>query len=73
MAGRMQASAPELMDLSKESRKTLEMYGARAGSCWRNSACPAPRRTSPASSATPSTGPSVPGRSPASARPSRRR
>jgi hypothetical protein len=31
MAGRMQASAPELMDLSKESRKTLEMYGAEPG------------------------------------------
>src|SRR4051812_34694382 len=31
MAGRMQAGAPELMDLSKESRKTLEMYGAEPG------------------------------------------
>jgi hypothetical protein len=31
MAGRMQASAPELMDLSKESRKTLDMYGAEPG------------------------------------------
>jgi hypothetical protein len=31
MAGRMQASAPELMDLSKESRKTLELYGAEPG------------------------------------------
>ena len=31
MAGRMQASAPELMDLSKESAKTLEMYGAEPG------------------------------------------
>jgi hypothetical protein len=31
MAGRMQASAPELMDLSKESAKTLEMYGAKPG------------------------------------------
>ena len=31
MAGRMQASAPELMDLSKESAKTLTMYGAEPG------------------------------------------
>jgi hypothetical protein len=31
MAGRMQTSAPELMDLSKESAKTLEMYGAEPG------------------------------------------
>jgi hypothetical protein len=31
MAGRMQASAPELMDLSKESKETLAMYGAEPG------------------------------------------
>jgi hypothetical protein len=31
MAGRMQTSAPELMDLSKESKETLEMYGATPG------------------------------------------
>src|SRR5262245_36658460 len=31
MAGRMQTSAPELMDLSKESPKTLAMYGAEPG------------------------------------------
>jgi arylsulfatase A-like enzyme len=31
MAYRMQESAPELMDLSKESPKTLEMYGAVPG------------------------------------------
>jgi len=31
MAYRMQASAPELMDLSRESRETLEMYGAEPG------------------------------------------
>lgn len=31
MAFRMQASAPDLMDLSKESKKTLEMYGAEPG------------------------------------------
>jgi hypothetical protein len=31
MAFRMQSSAPELMDLAKESRATLEMYGAEPG------------------------------------------
>ncbi len=31
MAYRMQASAPELMDISKESKETLEMYGAEPG------------------------------------------
>src|SRR5215831_6530828 len=31
MAGRMQSSAPELMDLSKESKKTLDLYGAEPG------------------------------------------
>ncbi|HZS09631.1 MAG TPA: DUF1501 domain-containing protein [Blastocatellia bacterium] len=31
MAYRMQESAPELMDLSKESKETLEMYGATPG------------------------------------------
>ena len=31
MAYRMQSSVPELMDLSKEDPKTLEMYGAEAG------------------------------------------
>jgi uncharacterized protein (DUF1501 family) len=31
MAYRMQSSAPELMDLSKESSQTLEMYGAEPG------------------------------------------
>jgi hypothetical protein len=31
MAFRMQSSAPELMDLSKESKETLEMYGAQPG------------------------------------------
>jgi hypothetical protein len=31
MAFRMQASVPELMDVSKESKKTLEMYGAKPG------------------------------------------
>jgi uncharacterized protein (DUF1501 family) len=31
MAYRMQSSAPELMDISKESQATLEMYGAEPG------------------------------------------
>ncbi len=31
MAFRMQTSAPELMDLTKESKETLEMYGAQPG------------------------------------------
>jgi hypothetical protein len=31
MAFRMQASAPELMDLSGESEQTLDLYGAKAG------------------------------------------
>ncbi len=31
MAFRMQSSAPELMDLSKESKETLAMYGAEPG------------------------------------------
>jgi uncharacterized protein (DUF1501 family) len=31
MAFRMQTSAPELMDISKESKETLELYGAEPG------------------------------------------
>ncbi len=31
MAYRMQASAPELMDIAKESKQTLDMYGAAPG------------------------------------------
>jgi len=31
MAYRMQTSAPELMDISKESKQTLDMYGAEPG------------------------------------------
>ncbi len=31
MAYRMQSSAPELMDLSKESQSTLDLYGAKVG------------------------------------------
>ena len=32
MAFKMQMSVPEVMDISKESKKTLEMYGAQPGS-----------------------------------------
>src|SRR5213079_2267066 len=31
MAFRMQTSVPELMDLSKESKATLDLYGKRGG------------------------------------------
>src|SRR5438552_14743497 len=31
MAFRMQTSAPELMDLAKESKETLDLYGAEPG------------------------------------------
>src|SRR5262249_3926803 len=31
MAYRMQSSAPELIDLSKETKQTLEMYGCESG------------------------------------------
>jgi hypothetical protein len=31
MAGRMQTVAPELMDITKEDKKTLELYGAEPG------------------------------------------
>jgi uncharacterized protein (DUF1501 family) len=31
MAFRMQAAAPELMDFSKETKETLDLYGAKAG------------------------------------------
>lgn len=44
MAYRMQSSAPELMDLSKESPKTLEMYGAEPGKTTFASACLLARR-----------------------------
>jgi uncharacterized protein (DUF1501 family) len=44
MAYRMQASAPELMDLTRESPKTLEMYGATPGKTTYASACLLARR-----------------------------
>ncbi len=44
MAYRMQTSAPELMDLSKESKETLEMYGAEPGKASFASSCLLARR-----------------------------
>ena len=44
MAYRMQSSAPELMDISKESKETLEMYGAEPGKPTYNNACLLARR-----------------------------
>ncbi len=44
MAYRMQSSAPELMDLSKESKATLEMYGAEPGKANFASSCLLARR-----------------------------
>ncbi len=44
MAYRMQSSAPELMDLTRESPKTLEMYGATPGKTTYASACLLARR-----------------------------
>ncbi|HLX61455.1 MAG TPA: DUF1501 domain-containing protein [Planctomycetota bacterium] len=44
MAYKMQSSAPELMDLSKESKETLEMYGAKPGESSYANACLLARR-----------------------------
>ncbi len=44
MAYRMQSSAPELMDLSKESKETLEMYGAEPGKSSYANSCLLARR-----------------------------
>jgi hypothetical protein len=44
MAYRMQTSAPELMDISKESKETLEMYGAEPGKPTYANACLLARR-----------------------------
>jgi uncharacterized protein (DUF1501 family) len=44
MAGRMQATAPEVMDLSKESKETLELYGAEPGKPTFANACLLARR-----------------------------
>jgi len=44
MAYRMQASAPELMDISKEPKNVLEMYGAEPGKTSFASSCLLARR-----------------------------
>jgi hypothetical protein len=44
MAYRMQTSGPELIDLSKESRQTLEMYGAEPGKATYANNCLLARR-----------------------------
>ena len=44
MAYKMQSSAPELMDLSKESKETLEMYGAEPGKSSYANSCLLARR-----------------------------
>ncbi len=44
MAYRMQSSGPELIDFSKESRKTLEMYGAEPGKATYANNCLLARR-----------------------------
>jgi hypothetical protein len=44
MAYRMQSSAPELMDIAKESKRTLEMYGAEPGKASFATSCLMARR-----------------------------
>jgi hypothetical protein len=44
LAARMQTVAPELMDITKESRETLEMYGAEPGKGTFANACLLARR-----------------------------
>jgi len=44
MAYRMQSSAPELMDLAKESKETLAMYGAEPGKASYANSCLLARR-----------------------------
>lgn len=44
LAHRMQTAAPELMDLTKESKETLEMYGAEPGKGSYANACLLARR-----------------------------
>src|SRR4051812_18975218 len=44
LAYRMQSSAPELMDLGRESRETLEMYGAEPGKSSYANSCLLARR-----------------------------
>jgi len=44
LAYRMQSSAPELMEIAKESKETLEMYGAEPGKASYANACLLARR-----------------------------
>jgi uncharacterized protein (DUF1501 family) len=44
LAYRMQSSAPELMEITKESKETLEMYGAEPGKSSYANACLLARR-----------------------------
>ncbi|MFO0938062.1 MAG: DUF1501 domain-containing protein [Gemmataceae bacterium] len=44
MAGRMQAAAPDVTDLTKESKETLELYGAEPGKTSYANACLLARR-----------------------------
>ena len=44
MAYKMQTSVPELMDISKESRETMEMYGAKPGEASFGNNCLLARR-----------------------------
>jgi hypothetical protein len=44
MAGRMQRVAPEVVDLTKESKETLELYGAEPGKATYANACLLARR-----------------------------
>ena len=44
LAARMQTVAPELMDITKESKETLEMYGAEPGKGSFANACLLARR-----------------------------
>jgi hypothetical protein len=44
MAGRMQAAAPDVVDLSKESKETLDLYGAEPGKTSYANACLLARR-----------------------------
>jgi hypothetical protein len=44
MAGRMQTAAPDVVDLSKESKETLDLYGAEPGKTSYANACLLARR-----------------------------
>src|SRR5437868_44780 len=57
-------------ELVRRAQRAPRAAGPR-GSCWRTTPCPAPPRTWPGPIPAPATGPSGPGRWPASGRPSR--